>query len=228
MGLYSGNTYWGSATLASMEAAPAATRLFTNKWGASGGAACTTTSGDGCLHAGATRTLGRIRLGGLPATFISGGAAPVGWDPANYLVEFTSLTDQVDAESGVGAATPTATRSGSLKYWNGSGYTTVALGAATPAPVTLPSVVVSEASGTGTLQVTMSGTITFGALSTATTLPAGCTTICTARATSESPAVANITYTATNGGSTLAYLVISMDLANLEVETKYRAAPSAG
>jgi prepilin-type N-terminal cleavage/methylation domain-containing protein len=64
--------------------------------------ACTATTGDGCLRAAASRTVGALQLGGLPS---SGAVAkPAGWN--GYLVSVSAYTDSVMAEGGVGAATP--------------------------------------------------------------------------------------------------------------------------
>ncbi len=238
IGVNSGSTDWGATPLASIGPAPVTrkTRLFTSRSTAGGGLTCTATSGAGCVHGGAIRRLGTIRLGGLPAKVVNEGAAPAGWSPSNYLIELTNYADEVHAESGISAAAPTSQRqpaSGvgtpSLRYWIPSlgTYSAPITWATTPSPITIPPFTVTHTSGPGSLNVTMSGTITFGALETETVLPAGCTTLCTARGTAQSPIKADITYTITNGGSTLAHLIISVDLANLEVITQYRAAPSA-
>src|SRR5207237_4384495 len=82
---------------------------------------CTTTTKDGCMHAEATRSLGTITLGTLP----TGVSTPTGW--AGYYVRVTGVTDTVKAEAGMGSSAPTATASGTLSYYNGSGYTSCSL-----------------------------------------------------------------------------------------------------
>ena len=236
IGVHSGSTDWGATPLASIGPAPGKTRLFTSRSTTGGGASCTATSGNGCVHAGAIRRLGTIRLGGLPAKVLTDGAAPAAWSPNNYLIELTNFADEVHAESGISPAAPTTQRLAAsgvgtpiLRYWIPSlgAYSAPITWATAPSTVTIPAFTVTDTSGSGSLNVTMSGTITFGALQTDTVLPSGCSTLCTARATAQSPINADITYTITSGGSTLAHLNISVDLANLEVTTKYRAAPVA-
>lgn len=77
-------------------------------------------SGNGCAYAAATRTLGQVRIGAL-----SGGVGPAGM--TDGVIVLSGLTESVRAEEGVGGRAPAYTRAGTLKVWNGTSYTTVAL-----------------------------------------------------------------------------------------------------
>jgi hypothetical protein len=107
----------GLTSIAEVLAAPTQSLSHTNR-DLTASTYCAGTSGNGCVHAHATRSIGRVRLGGLPLGLSPSGA----W--AGYLIELTGYTDTVTAEAGINAAAPTATRTGTLKYWNGTGYTT--------------------------------------------------------------------------------------------------------
>ena len=92
--------------------------------------------------------------------------------------------------------------------------------------VNIPTVTVNES---GNVTVTISGTFTYGTRSTTTTGPVGCASICTTTATAESPLkAATINYAITRNSSSVANLVISLDLADLKASSSYQAAPSAG
>ncbi len=99
------------------------------------GTTCPTTSGGGCVHSEVKRYMGEVDLGGLPAN-LAAASLPAGW--GGYLVYMTGLTDAVMAEGGVGTTGPTLSRSGTVWYWNGAGYSSIALG--TGGTVAIPAV----------------------------------------------------------------------------------------
>ena len=229
----------GSTSIASVAAAPSASKVFNSRLTSAGATACTTmgTSSDGCVHSDAQRSLGTVTLGALPASVLS--ILP-GWGSGtgNFLVQLSSYSDAVSAESGIGAAAPCAkqaatcsgTASGSLKYWNGLGYTTVPVNwGATPPNITIPSVNVSALVLGVAVNVSMTNTLTFGATSTSTSGASPCRTVeCKATAQVTSPIQGDIIYTVQVAGSTVANLDIHVDLGTLAVQTNYRAAPLAG
>jgi type II secretory pathway pseudopilin PulG len=224
MDLYDGNNPLGTAPLATFGTPAGHTRINTSRFIAAGTSYCTTSTGDGCVHAGASRSLGTMRLAGIPA----GLAKPAGWDANNFLVEVSSYADAANAESGIGAAAPTAARQGTptIKYWNGSGYTT-RTGASWPAAGALPVTTVSYSTSGYTVTITPHLTVT--APTTAQNTPAGCTSLCSGTAKVDSPIKGDIDYTITKGGGqVMADLVISLDLGTILADTSYRAAPSAG
>jgi hypothetical protein len=108
---------------------------------------------DGCLALSASRTVGTISFGGVPSGISPGGS----WDGA--LVKLVGYSDSATAAVGTGATTaPAATgpTSGSLQYWNGTGYTSIAL--------------TSVQAGSSTSAATVSGTIGGKTVSVAMTI----------------------------------------------------------
>lgn len=88
----------------------------------------------GCLHAEAGRTLGTVLLGNYPGSLSSSEQttlASAGWNFSKGLMTLTGYSDSVKAEIGNGTSSPSASASvsGSLAYYNGSGYSTATLGA---------------------------------------------------------------------------------------------------
>ena len=218
------------------------TRLSVSRWTTGGGAACAGTSGDGCVAAAAIRRLGRIDLAGLPTQWLV--IPPIGWDTtANSFLQLSNYADSVSTETGIAPAAPTSKRfsattalpgtgSPTIKYWDANklpvaGYQTITLTSQT-GTVNIPQLALTD----GIVTVTISGSFTYGSLSTSTTGPVGCATLCSATATAESPLkAATINYKIVRnggGGTVLADLVISVDLATLTVNSSYQAAPSAG
>lgn len=157
----------GLTTIADVQAAPTQSVSHTNR-DLTASAYCAGTSGSGCVHAHATRSIGRVRLGGLPLGLSPSGA----W--AGYLIELSAYTDTATAEAGINAAAPTATRAGTLRYWNGSGYTTTDLSLVTTGQsFTVASAVID----TGLLRVSLGATLSTGSVATSST-----TATCTAGA----------------------------------------------
>jgi hypothetical protein len=237
-GLYSGSSSLGSILIASVAAAPSETRLFTSRHTLTGGTYCASTSGDGCVHAAAQRSFGTIQLAALPTQFLTDGAKPAGWGTGsnNYLIQLTNYSDKVVSESGVSAGSPTASQlpangmgTPTLSYWNGAGYTSLAVNWGTVAPaISIPTVTITDAAVPGgSVTVTITPSIQLGATATAVNSPAGCNPACTSSATVASPISGHITYTVTRGTDTLASFDITVDLGTLSAQTSYRAAPSA-
>jgi type II secretory pathway pseudopilin PulG len=108
----------GDATLASAGVPATSTTAFTNRMMVSGQ--------DGNIQETTNRAFGTIAIGGLPDLV----SAPPGW--TGYFLQLTGYRDTVVSTAGTSAAAPSATiNSGSLSYWNGTGYTSVNL-ATTP------------------------------------------------------------------------------------------------
>jgi prepilin-type N-terminal cleavage/methylation domain-containing protein len=236
LALTAGSTSLGTTRLLSVGASPQASRSFISRHFQSHPDQCTGTSGDGCVHAASKRTFGTVDLVGLPQRIIDDGVAPVGWAAGNYLVRLSNYGDQVEAEHGINAGSPTATQfaaSGSgtpsLSYWNGSGYTTVNVTwGATPPTITIPPINITDAAVPGGVTVTIEATIETGAALANTAGASGCDESCSASATVASPIIADIDYTVTHNGETLAALNMRLDLGTNSATTSYRAAPSAG
>ncbi|SEI86484.1 type IV pilus modification PilV family protein [Demequina mangrovi] len=93
---------------------------FSGAIAGSAGTGCTPLTGSGCISAGATRSLGDIVLGAVDGGDWSGAAS-------SGLVIVESYSDEVRVERGTNQAAAAAVleRSGSIQYWDGSGYSTI-------------------------------------------------------------------------------------------------------
>ncbi len=97
---------------------------------------CTSLSGAGCVSAGATRTNAVLDIG----TIVGGswdGDAPDGMVVIQGDSGCSYYEDSVLVQRGANQTTtaPTVSRCGSVKYWNGTGYSTLSLSASTDAVV---------------------------------------------------------------------------------------------
>jgi type II secretory pathway pseudopilin PulG len=195
------------------------------------GTSCPGATTDGCIHGEAARSIGQVRLGGLPAN-VSG---PAGWQ--GYMIQLASFQDTASAESGVGSTDPTLTApvagTGSVSFWNGTGYTTCTVyqaGCATGGanfPVTALNRTV-QVNGQ-TVNVSISARITAGGTSI-TEVPSSCSGSCTrtqTQVTSGSPLLGDLTYTVTVAGTVVCSLNVHVDLGSLLVNTVYKPAPTS-
>ncbi|HVE46374.1 MAG TPA: hypothetical protein VNA57_06470 [Acidimicrobiales bacterium] len=235
----SGGETLGTTLLGSVTSPSQGSRVAASRHTSGGSVVCQTTTGEGCVHGGATREIGAVSVAGLPPKIITSGSAPAGWGDAtaNYLFKLEDYSDRVQVESGVDAAGPSAqvpAVSGGtvpqLTYWNGSGYSTIPVNWGASAPtIAIPSFTVTDTSlAGGDVSVSVSAQITTAATSTASTGPTGCSTVCTATASAPSPVTATVVYTVKQGGITLADLLLNFDLGTMLARTSYKAAPSAG
>ena len=110
--------YVGKVTASSHNTEQAYAARFLTQAGSTA-VGCTALSGPGCTSAGASRDIGTIRFGTVSSGTWSGGATT--------LVEITNLKDSVLVQRGASQkATPaTVTRSGTLRYWDGTSTQTV-------------------------------------------------------------------------------------------------------
>lgn len=208
--------------------------VYTGRFGATLGSSpdvhCASflTGSAGCVGSEAVRTPGDVYLGGLPANVAAN--APTGW--GGYLISVTGYSDAAWSERGQNGAAPKAgISSGTLRYWNGSGYTSVNLASAAAGQQLTSSLVVS--SNSANRQVTLTATITTGG-ATATTVPssgdqskASCTSNTPCQGTaSVTSFVLDLKYviTSTSDGSVRASLDIKVDLGQLLASTTYQAA----
>ena len=102
-------------------------------------------------------TLPDIRLGGLPDGLDS---TPAGWE--GYWVALTGFTATAHAEAGEGTVAPSVTiGGGTIRYWNGSGYTNQAV-TATEGAVAIQRLDFSAGTGEGnTIQVQIAGSVSW-------------------------------------------------------------------
>jgi hypothetical protein len=207
--------------------------------------ASTPSNSDGCVHAGAQEALGTVEVGGLPAKFLADGAAPASWGAGtgvcpsgsgnnNYLLAVVNYSAGASSESGISPASPAVTvpvagsPTPTLCYWSGAGYTAQAInwGTGSPPSVTVPTVTATDpAVSSGAVTVTITPTLQLVPATTATNLPSGCSSVCTAKATVPSLVQASILYVVTQGSTTLADMDITISLGQVQANTSYQAAP---
>ncbi|MGH2687788.1 MAG: type IV pilus modification PilV family protein [Actinomycetota bacterium] len=211
----------GTITLAEVQAAPTTSLSHTNR-DLTQSSYCTGTGGNGCVHARASRSIGTVRLGGLPLGLLG---APLGWE--GYLVELTGYSDTVTAEAGINAAAPTVTTAGTIRYWNGSGYTTRSLavpGIGEVLPVT------SVSAGIGLLSsIELTASLSTGGTTTSSTAATCGGSACrtAAEATSRSPLVGSIGLRVVVLGADVLNLTINVDLGSSVAEAEYSEPPAS-
>jgi hypothetical protein len=197
---------------------------------------CPGAVGDGCVHGDATRNIGRITLGDLPA----GISRPNNWN--GYYVLLGNFSDSVSAEAGVGSSAPTGTAptagTGQISYWNwnsvtGTGsYVTCTVYAANCPPVggnfTIPAFTWTTQVDGKNFVVTETASLKTGGAPVPTSTCSGTCTRTSASAVSGAPLLGDISYVVTYNGVTMASLTIHVDLGTLRASASYQAAPSGG
>ena len=205
----------GTATLASL-GAPAANpnKSFVNRQPQSGQ--------DGSVELTATRRFGTIGIGGLPG----GVSAPAGW--TGYLVNIAGYQDSATAQAGsTTTLAPATTMSGTVSFWNGSGYTSFA-----PDSGSLnnrsSSVSLTSSIGPNTVITTLSMKPGSQAAlrGTNSTNPSGTTR--TDANSSVTPFTATVTYRVTVNGATVVDLEIALNLGTMLTRGVYGQPPAAG
>jgi prepilin-type N-terminal cleavage/methylation domain-containing protein len=222
----------GTTVLASAAASPSVASAFSNKEFQA--------NADGLVHTDATRAFGLVSLGGLPSG-LDPAVVPAGW--TGYLVTLTGYTDTVTAETGTSTVGPSVVASGTLKYWNGGGYTTLSIVPGAPLNLAVASVHISTTVGGKVLQIDLQGQPgvncnvwslgcpTTGGTTTSATVatcaPVPCPNTRTA-ATSQanSPFVGNIWYRVIYDGEIQASLTFHVDLGTLLAQNTYQPSPS--
>ncbi|MEP6761428.1 MAG: prepilin-type N-terminal cleavage/methylation domain-containing protein [Sporichthyaceae bacterium] len=188
---------------------------------------CTTTSGIGCVAAGVRRTLGTSATGFL-ATAGAGDTLPAGWDNTKGMASLTGFSAIAAAESGITPGAPSASRAANtLTYWTGTGYNTVALGAAGASYPLGTAVGNYRVAGLPLLDITMTGTVTVDPVTAVSTGAAPCqTTACSVTSTVGTVRV-SVQYDLVQAGLPLGSFVVTSDLGSTSAQTTYKAAPSA-
>jgi hypothetical protein len=237
MGLATGISSLGTVTLASVASTPSAypDESFISRVTSSGGSACSSASGDGCIHAGAQEAYGTVTFGGLPSQFLSDHATPAGW--GSNLITLNNYSAQATSESGVSASNPSVSvpipgaPTPSLSYWNGTGYSTLTLSnwGASPPTITIPKVSITDpAISSGAVSLTMSASIILGPImivANPATTTSGCSSICAASVVVSSVVEGDVVYQVTQGTTTIADLSVEINLGELDLSTSYQAAP---
>lgn len=116
-------------TVVGVQAPTSASKVFVNRTAFANTAGCTpSATSDGCVALTANRFVGTVNVGGLP----SGLTAPMGWTGANpYHGYFLSLVGYQDSLTGAAGkditSLPTGSMSGTVFYYNGSGYSSISV-----------------------------------------------------------------------------------------------------
>jgi len=222
----------GDTTLASVGAMPASSNALTNR--------NIQTGTDGLMHGEVSRSMGTVCIGGLPSNLPGkGNLAGFG-----CFLQISNFTDKVTAEVGANTAAPTVTASGTISYWNGTGYTNVSLAPGASVHLSIPTLNFVDASTGHVVQliirggsnldcsIWVSGCPVTGGTSSSSTFgvcnPACPNTRIAAFAQSNSPVIANIQYTLLYDAQTVVNTTIHVDLSTVLVNSTYKAAPSAG
>jgi hypothetical protein len=223
----------GLATLASVADSPAPATSFTNR--------DLQTGFDGVVRTQASRSIGSVVIAGLPAN-LPASDLPLGWNGS--LIQITGFTDSVVAEAGTNTLAPSVAASGTITYWNGAGYSSVAIAPGAGATLPVGSVHLATLWNGKILQIDVQGAagaecgtgwvagcpVTGGTTTSSTVMT--CTPACpntrtAALAQSNSPFIGNISYKVTFDGVVLAQVTIRVDLGILLAKNSYQAAPSA-
>ena len=218
-------------TLARVDAATADTRSVVARVAAGGGTACPTASGPGCLTAQASRSVGAVRLGGLP-TADDGDVAPTGW--TGSLIKIDGLTESAYAEAGPGHRNPSFTRSaGTLRYYDAptgtmktmSDFTSLA----SDFTADLGTTTGTYYKGSHTTVIKLSGSMRVGAvtpLAPSVSIPdTTCkTSACSYSATPASTLTATLVYDITVDGVSTTRFALTVDLGAVLARASYKAA----
>jgi prepilin-type N-terminal cleavage/methylation domain-containing protein len=226
------NTDLGTARLMEILAPPAQGSSFTHRQLQAGE--------DGLVHAEVTRSLGTISVGGLPSG-LDPAAVPAGW--AGYFIRVSGYSDSVTAQTGTNTAAPVVTRSGTISYWNGGGYSSIAIVPGAAANIPVASVDIATLVGGKLLEVEVQGAVDFDCLVWAAGCPTtggsstnetilSCSPACpntrtAGTAKSNSPFVGDIHYTVVYDGEVLAHLTLHVDLGTITAQNNYQPAPAA-
>ena len=158
-----------------------------------------------------------MRVGGLP----EGVDPPSGWE--GYWVALTGFTATATAEAGEGTVGPSVTISGgTIRYWNGSGYTDQAVSAlaATGGDVNIAPAVAGDDDD---VQVNISGTVTVQPSSTTDEVDG--TDRLLAKAVIGTPLLVNMNYLVEDDDDRVANLLVEFDAGGARANALYQPAP---
>ncbi len=183
------------------------------------------TGSDRCVRSYAHRELADVRLMNIPTEL----AEPAGW--GGHLLRMTGFQDDVVAAAGEGltpSPTATLTSPGTISYWNGTGYTSMAASAVadTPIPVTAIDFTDSTTYAPDTVRVRITPSLRTGGTSLATSACTEPNAHCV-EARSRSPIVGTITYQIDYNGVSKMLWTMTVDLGSIVATATYKEPPSA-
>ncbi len=221
-------------TLADLTPASTPSRAWGGRFVTGTSTHCTSTTGIGCVATGLQRSLGAAHAGGLPPLIDPGEALrdEAGLDVTSLfgspaaptpLVTVTGYSDKAQAESGLGAGTPSPGRTGTLSYWNGIGFSTVDLAASGTATYVVP----TTTGVYGTTSVAVGGSVALSAPSRLATGSSPCATAACDVKAAGGAVVSKLTYTVSTASTVVGAFTVTLDLGTAFAQTTYKAAPSA-
>jgi hypothetical protein len=185
---------------------------------------CPTVGGAGCAYSAAARSLGTTYLGRLPERH-DDDTVPNGFDG---MVRLTAFSERARAEAGTGERAPYYSRTGTLSYWNGSGYTAVDLSAAAVPASIAPAPVSAGYRGSGDgVMIDVAAAVTIGSTSTGSTGALPCQPQQCSRAVKGSAITVQLTYTVTADDNLITRFVVTANLGSVLVSANHTGAPSA-
>ncbi|KQR16200.1 prepilin-type N-terminal cleavage/methylation domain-containing protein [Cellulomonas sp. Leaf334] len=214
--LTAGGTPFTVANLAGGGSAKTIGARFTSAAGSTA-VGCVTLSGPGCLATSVARTVGTTSVGSGSWT---GAAAPSG------LASVSSYTDATRVERGPSQKTTTAvtSRTGTVSYWNGSGYTSFTLDRLTSTTVVTPAVTATV--GGVTVSATATVTVTPAMAIASNPDPVGCSAEGCSITSDTGSVTLTVTYVVTSGGVPSA-VTAAASMGSGRASAGFKAAPNA-
>lgn len=164
-----------------------------------------------------------IRLGGLPSGM---NTAPAGWE--GYWVQLSGFAVTASAEAGVATAAPSVTYDGgTLRYWNGSGYTGQSIESMASSGGTISVASLDHSSGNGIgnqNRVQISGTVTVQ--QTGTSEEVSGTDRLQAKAMVGTPLLVDMDYQVTRNLVPVANLSVEFDAGGARAAAIYQPTPT--
>ena len=217
----------GPITVANVATPSAATSVYVDRQFTSGYGCTSPAATIGCVGASATRSLGDITVGDLPASAYWS-KRPAGW---TGFLQITGYSDTLSASVGSGAAISVPSMAGSVKCWTGA-YNT---GGYTPAiSLTNPAADLSTLLGCSYVEkvgsvskAEIKMTVTSATAGSVTPTSATGTTTLTSALAQVVPPTVTVTYTIDfNGTSNDVALTITVNLGTAKIQGTYVAAPT--
>ncbi len=209
----------GVATLATVAATSThPDRVLTQRYARDASLTCPTAAKAGCISAASRGGLGTVELAGIPAAVV---ATPPGW--AGYLDKLSGFRARATTWAR-SAKTPwltgqITTVTGTVSYYTGSGYATLAVGGSGQA-VPFSTVHVT----TGAVAVTISSHLSVGGASCSETTTSARPSTVHRVACSVTPLSGTVTYVVTDGTTTIADFTLTVGLGTVSASASYQVA----
>ncbi len=205
----------GTVTLASVGPPANPNKSFVNRQAVAGQ--------DGRVEVTATRNIGTVNVGAIPGA--GGLGTPAGW--TGYLLSMTNYQDSAASQAGSTAAAATAPApTGTVSYWNGAGYTALAV---TNAGLNNISSSVTRSGNVSGHAVTVTISANAGSQAAISGANSTCSSPnCTQEDSSVTPFTATVHYVVVVDGVTVVDLNIAINMGTMLTRSVYTPAPAAG